>query len=239
MWLISRTLFRTTNALNRRHIIVAAVIALLIVLNQTWHLAASTGAHQWLSDVVMERLKIGLSETIGLLSSCILALTFWEAFRNYRSKNKYQKRQSIIFASAFFAAAATSMVVSKLIFSPEELATHSAWILSSCALLVVFAIQYIIYLQSQQVNAVCPEESDGVLEEQNNKAMKAGDDNSVDSTIVQGIAILMQEQRLFLQSNLKISDVAQSMSVPEYKVSKAIRCHYKAPNFNHFINHLS
>lgn len=247
-WLISRSLFREKNAIDRRHITLAVVIALLIILNQAWYLASATGAHQWLSETVMLRLKTGLNEITTLLSSTILALTFWEALRNFGIKNKQQKQQRLLFACAFFVAVFNSMILSKLLFSPEELTAYSPWVLTTSALVIVFTIQAIIYLQSQPMHQVCQPTTCNDLAlkdtlndeisrtEKTTEKVAEEHNDKVDPSIVEGINALMKNQQLFLQSNLKVSDVAQALSQPEYKVSKAIRSHFKASNFNLFIN---
>lgn len=235
-WLISRALFRTNNAIERRHILLAVVIAFLIILNQTWHLAEATGAHQWFSEASMLKLKTGLNEVTTLLSSSILAMTFWEALRNYGIKNKALKKQSIIFASAFCIAAFNSMVLSKVLFSPEQLTFMSPWITCSSALIMVSAIQLIIHLQAKQAQQIASQQSYLQQSELQLENEKPETNDNADPAIVQGIGVLMHKQKMFLQSNLKVSDVAQALGQPEYKVSKAIRCHFKAPNFNFFVN---
>jgi AraC-like DNA-binding protein len=49
--------------------------------------------------------------------------------------------------------------------------------------------------------------------------------------------ILFQD-KLFLRANLKMVDIAHLLDVPEYKVSRTLRAHFNARNFNQFINSL-
>lgn len=44
--------------------------------------------------------------------------------------------------------------------------------------------------------------------------------------------------KLYLQANLRLTDVAQQLQVPEYRVSRLIRSQLHASNFNNFINTL-
>lgn len=44
--------------------------------------------------------------------------------------------------------------------------------------------------------------------------------------------------KLYLQANLRLTDVAQQLQAPEYRVSRLIRSQLHASNFNHFINTL-
>ena len=46
----------------------------------------------------------------------------------------------------------------------------------------------------------------------------------------------MTKDKLYLQAELKMIDIANHLQVSEYRVSRAIRSHSTASNFNHFVN---
>jgi len=235
-WLIARTLFREHSPISRRHVTFAATIAGLIMFNQTWHYLVSLDPQPLPTSDIMWRLKQGVNEVTILLSSSILALSFWEAFRGYSKKTQSQKMQSIIFGSAWVLAVFNASIFPKFIFSAAEIELYNPIIITSSALLIVFAMQGVMLLQAKVINnqALKQEDDIGTI---NNDTFNLNENcnQDVEPELIVGITKLINEQ-LYLKASLKISDFAQALMVPEYKVSRAIRYHYKAANFNLFIN---
>lgn len=261
VWLISRTLFREHNPLSRRHIAVALVVAGLVIFNQTWHLVVSSDIPHLLNQAQMLKLKQGMNEITTLLSSSILALSFWEALRGFENKNTAQKRQSIVFATAFFLGLFNSSILPKFLFTPTEIEYYAPWLICSSAMLILGAIQYVVHSQQEsrqlhgqvkcqrqnepqnQVNADTPSQSlNGGMSDSSclTSNYSEGDaiqqDEAIDMAIVKGINRLIHQEQIFLQPNLKIAHLAQALNTSEYKVSKAIRGYYAAANFNLFVN---
>jgi AraC-like DNA-binding protein len=236
-WLIARTLFREHSPVSRRHVTFAATIAGLIMFNQTWHYLVSLDPQPLPTSDIMWRLKQGVNEVTILLSSSILALSFWEAFRGYSKKTQSQKMQSIIFGSAWVLAVFNASIFPKFIFSAAEIELYNPIIITSSALLIVFAMQGVMLLQAKVINnqALKQEDDIGTI---NNDTFNLNENcnQDVEPELIVGITKLINEQQLYLKASLKISDFAQALMVPEYKVSRAIRYHYKAANFNLFIN---
>jgi AraC-like DNA-binding protein len=229
MWLLSRALFRTKDAVCKRHVCVALLIALMIVLNQAWHLVSELGIQNQILASAMQQLKIGLNESTALLSSCILILSFWEGLRGYNLKTKVQKQQSLIFAGAFFIAVFNSTILFRMVFSEQNYQQAEPWITASSALLILFAVQLIFILQNKHkaTQSKSPSESMNEINQ---------DELVIDKALVKGINDLILNEKIFLQENIKIVDFATSLGVPEYKISQAIRQHFAAPNFNQFLN---
>ena len=236
-WLIARTLFREHSPISRRHVAFAVTIAGLILFNQTWHYLVSFDPQPLPTSDIMWRLKQGVNEVTILLSSSILALSFWEAIRGYRGKTQSQQLQSILFASAFFLAVFNASILPKFIFSAAEIELYNPIIITSSALLIVLAMQAVMALQARVKNdqALKQEDDIGTINNDTSHLNESGNQD-VEPELIVGITKLINEQQLYLQASLKISDFAQALMVPEYKVSRAIRYHYKVANFNLFIN---
>ncbi|MBB1292570.1 helix-turn-helix transcriptional regulator [Pseudoalteromonas sp. SR41-4] len=236
-WLIARTLFREHSPISRRHVAFAVTIAGLIMFNQTWHYLVSLDPQPLPTSDIMWRLKQGVNEVTILLSSSILALSFWEAIRGYRGKTQSQQLQSILFASAFFLAVFNASILPKFIFSAAEIELYNPIIITSSALLIVLAMQAVMALQARVKNdqALKQEDDIGTINNDTSHLNESGNQD-VEPELIVGITKLINEQQLYLQASLKISDFAQALMVPEYKVSRAIRYHYKVANFNLFIN---
>jgi len=234
VWLIARTLFRTQSPISRRHIALAGLVAGLVMFNQMWHLITAVDIQSILTSEQMLRLKQGMNEITTLLSSCILVLSFWEAFRHFSAKNTTQRTQSIVFASAFFFGLFNSSVLPKFLFTPAEITLYFPWIMTSSALLILAAIQYVVFLQNK---AKAKEETQfrSVLDISNSDCSKSQEE-VVDVAIIEGIQDLVINRQIYLETNLKIANLAQALNTSEYKVSKAIRGHFSVANFNLFVN---
>ena len=236
-WLIARTLFREHSPISRRHVTFAATIAGLIMFNQTWHYLVSLDPQPLPANDIMWRLKQGVNEVTILLSSSILALSFWEAFRGYSKKTQSQKMQSVIFGSAWVLAVFNASIFPKFIFSAAEIELYNPIIITSSALLIVFAMQGVMLLQAKVINNQALKQKDDIGTINNDTFnLNENCNQDVEPELIVGITKLINEQQLYLKASLKISDFAQALMVPEYKVSRAIRYHYKAANFNLFIN---
>ena len=236
-WLVSRTLFRKSKPISGVHIAVAVSIAGLIMFNQTWHYLVSIDALPFPDSQQMWRLKQGMNEITVLLSSSILVLSFWEALRGYKQKNESQKLQAIIFASSYAFAVFNASILPKFLFSEADIKAYEPFIITSSALLIVLAMQVVMVLQSRDKTHCCNQTKSETSDEVNRvKVDEPFEEMDISPKLIKGINQLINEQQLYLQSNLKISDLAQALSVPEYKISRAIRHYYKVANFNLFIN---
>ncbi|MFW8591451.1 helix-turn-helix domain-containing protein [Glaciecola sp. 2405UD65-10] len=265
-WLISRALFRKENAISKRHICVAALIALLIVANQAWHMVNDLNGSV-LSSELMISLQKGMGETTNLLSSTILLLSFWEALRGYSVKNKTEKYQRIIFAVAFFTAVFSTTFVVNVFVAKEAQAEAYPWFVFAAASMIIFAIEWVLLLQKQQTrlystatNSVTNTEKSTVTNIEKNTANHAPVSATMacaqltpaiekdlikinkplsteEAALVAKISELMQEDKIYLQANIKLLDFAKALNAPEYKISRLIRTHFDSPNFNHFVNH--
>ncbi len=63
-------------------------------------------------------------------------------------------------------------------------------------------------------------------------------DRCFEQKLAAKIKTLLIERQLFLQENLKVGDIARILDLPEYRISKALRKHLNAKNFNQYVNEL-
>lgn len=250
-WLISRALFRGENAVTKRHILVAAFIALLIITNQAWYLIGNLNPN-FADSALMVQLKQGVMEVSNLLSSTILLLSFWEALRGFSTKSKAEKLQRIIFAGAFFTAVFSSTFIAKALIAPDNQMAAFPWIVFASASLIIIAIQLVLTLQKQYRNSHLTSNNDNQLslesthskshlDKQHTSSAKSAQSNKLmsaeDNALIMQINKLIQSDKIYLQANIKLLDFAKATNAPEYRVSRLIRSHFNSPNFNHFINH--
>ena len=234
IWLLSRALFRgnsNTNdsepAFSKRHIIFALSIAVLVMINKG---LLFTNAMSYSDESELHWFKAPLIEVMTLLSSTVLVLSFWEALRGYSHQSKAQKMHRIVFSSVFFLGVFLCMVVVEGAFTDQQAEQIFPWLRAVSALSIMIVIQFILSaLHRARLDST--NGTDKVLD-----STHTDTESAVDLVVVSGIEDLIFEKQMYLQADVKMKDFAQALCVPEYKVSRAIRLHFGAPNFNHYIN---
>lgn len=229
-WLIARSLFSGEKAISARHIAFALLISLLIIVSQSLQMAFELSI---LTTSIYGMLKDALSEVIVLLSSTVLALTFWEALKGFKTKTLVQRWQRFIFLFSFCAGVFLCTIVAKAFVDPAHLEIVYPWLMVFSALQIMLSIQLILCWQKRkQIQTVTQSST------QFNALNPALENQSVgiDPALVAGINKLIIDDKKYLTHHLKMIDIANELGVSEYKISQAIRYHFASPNFNHFVN---
>lgn len=228
MWLTSKAMFSGENSITKKHIVFALVIAGLVITNNALNMAYEFSAIATNTYTLFDN---ALGEVTNLLSSTVLALTCWEALKGTLDKAKQDFWPRVIFLAAFCTGVMLCTVVAKAFFAPEQLAQVRPWLVVISALQIMLVTQIILWwLQYKSLaKAVEP-----VVE---SKCLRS-ELSDIDQSLIDGINSLLIENKKYLTHNLKMIDLANELSVSEYKVSRAIRHHFAAPNFNNFINSL-
>ncbi|GBL04400.1 hypothetical protein KUL10_17060 [Glaciecola sp. KUL10] len=240
VWLISRALFRGKNAIKAEHIVLAASIGVLVMLNKTNALLNGLS----MDTFILGRMQGAVGEILNLLSSSVLVLSIWEAFRGFSEKNKSEQLQRIIFASAFLSGLFANMVLPSMLNSTSLLSELTAYLVCISATGIIVAIQVVLMLQKnaskievkEAINDSADNKQSVVLQTSTKLANSDSELKNTDPELAKSIRILMQKEKIYLRADIKLIDIAQSLKVPEYKVSRTIRYCFKATNFNSFIN---
>ena len=242
VWLISRALFRGKNAIKTEHIALAASIGVLVMLNKTNALLNGLSV----DTLVLGQMQGAVGEILNLLSSSVLVLSIWEALREFSEKSKSEQLQRIIFASAFLFGLFANMVFPSMLSSTSLLSELTAYLVCISATGIIVAIQVVLMLQKsaskievkvkEATNDSADNKQSVVLQTSTKLANSDSELKNTDPELVKSIRILMQKEKIYLRADIKLIDIAQSLKVPEYKVSRTIRYYFKATNFNSFIN---
>ena len=232
-WLLSRSIFRTKNAIQIPHILLASAIGFLVVLNKGYLFVDSLQITSLNAGYVQHTLR----ELTVLLSSCILVLSFWEGLRGFKADNKTGKAQRILFLSTFGFAVLTSKVL-KGVLADEPAAMEFVTLSIILIMLINTQVLMIWRQRTAQSGEVAERTQDDITESDasTNKINDASGD--YDQLLAKQVEKLILNESLYLQANLKVSDVAQHLSLPEYRISKALRYCLNAKNFNQYINEL-
>lgn len=228
-WLVSRGLFRTNNAIEMRHIVVALFIAGLIMLSQILQMAEAMSNELMPNRAIMAN---AVSTLTQFLSSTILTLTFWEAFRGYSSTSGPARHQRTIFLVVFIGAIFMCMFVPQIFINEEQTAILIPWFTGISAITILWVSQGILLWQSIERSKRVAESADANI--------SAGEINidAESASLVRNIRTYVEFDSAYLKSDLKMKDVANKLDLPEYRISRAIRQYFDAENFNQYINTL-
>lgn len=242
-WLISRTLFRDKNPFSAQHLMLAAAIAALIMVRQGHLLMDSVWG---MTDSVNQVVTGIVVELTIMLSAFILIMSGWEAIRNFSQVSRQQKVLRLTFLMSFLGAVALSKLAT--IVKPEQPEFREfvvACVMISILVVTQFVINWQLKLRHQQSAKVDePEPLTPATELPLSKSSLSPppslkeDTREDDEALTAQIQTILIEQKLFLQANLKVADVARELDEPEYKVSRVLRRHFEAKNFNQFVNEL-
>ena len=220
-WLLSRSLFRKKNAIESHHLALAVIISLLLFIRQGYLFVSSAELIAVSSDSVARQI---LTELTILLSSCTLVLSFWEGCRGFKKANNSEQQQRVLFLATFGIAVLLSKLPQEVL-GTDPLARD--WLISSIILVVLINTQTLMFWRYKNASAkenIDSIQVDSALCEEQQLAAK--------------VKSLLVEQQLFLQPNLKVGDIAKTLDLPEYRISKALKNHLNAKNFNQYINEL-
>lgn len=231
-WLLSRSLFRDEQSIALHHILLAAVIALLIMLNQGLQFASSNHIVPF-SNVSL--FPHALNELTALLSSCIIVLSFWEGCRGFLKGNKVEKMQRGLFLTTFAVAVSTSKISQGVLVDDKPLLQI---VMSCIVLLVLINTQLLLLWRAKSMKNIAEIISDPKSDRELSLSKPRESRSSDELALTNKVQRLIVDKQMFLQANLKIADVARELKVPEYRVSNALRNQVQAKNFNQYINGL-
>lgn len=241
-WLFSRALFRETSPFSRKHIVFAAAIAVLIVGNQGFQFINQQFA---VHSFAINASHLALLNLLQMLSSCVLVLTFWEACRGFSHASSKQKWQRIIFIASFGGA----VMLCKALNGDENALSQvqQEWLVSGVTLWILLVSQTLIvwcdkaHANQREATVVAQSDSSAILSAPQMNPSTAAETNEIteaDIALSQAVKQIVFDDKLFLQPNLKVADIARALNVSEYRVSRVLRNQLQASNFNQFINQL-
>ncbi|MDN4502651.1 helix-turn-helix transcriptional regulator [Alteromonadaceae bacterium BrNp21-10] len=233
-WLVSRALFREKNAIAFRHILAAGSVALLLIIGQMLGLAQSVTTSD---TALLQSSQTALYEVVNLFSSCMLVLTAWEGCRGLRQAQGEQLWQRLLFIGSFCSAVLLCTILVKLTDSAQASAELGKTLAAICAIQIMLVTQGLIYWRFHRQSSA---QASTVTEETPQPSIAPTDtsDNHADQRLAQQIQKMLEQQELYLQTNLKVADLARELNVSEYRVSRVFRDYLNARNFNQFINQM-
>lgn len=229
-WLVSRALFRRDKAISIYHVLFACSVAILVVSSESLSFAE---ARFQLSLQSFDTAHSAMDSLLNLLSSSMLVLTVWEGCNGFKKANTRERAQRLVFLGSFGGALMGCMLL-------NSFETLRPWLMIFSAFEILIITQALIlwrfhgntiasWLNLKTANEAPPEND--VSGEESAPAHS-------DPALLNAIEHALHHEKIYLQTHLKLVDFAQRLQVPEYRVSRALRQHFNARNFNQYINEL-
>ena len=153
----------------------------------------------------------------------MLILAFWEGYRVLQSATITQRKVATIYLSTFMISIVSVMLIAAAL--PTDLLAGAGrdWLVVFAYLLILTSTHGLIRFRQQQLS---PKEknTDSAIQEE--------------SKLADQIHALLVEEKRFLDSNLRVADIARELGVPEYRIRSIMLNHFNAKNFNHYVNQM-
>ncbi|MCC2614753.1 AraC family transcriptional regulator [Aestuariibacter halophilus] len=224
-WLVSRAMFRGASGLALRHYLVAGSVGLMIIALQGLAWSQNALAD---SPLMINNAHQAVGKLLGLVSSTLLMLTLWEGCRGLRHLSGQQRRQRYVFLASYCGALLISTVGITLFTTPENQPYLREQINALCAVQIMLVTQGLIVWRARNQSTTTPTAQP--------KPVQRADQE--DLHLAGQIREQLIEQQLYLQHQLRVSDLARVLDEPEYRVSRVMREQLQAQNFNHYVNGL-
>ncbi|ESP92354.1 MULTISPECIES: helix-turn-helix domain-containing protein [Pseudoalteromonas] len=219
-WLFSRAFFRKTNPINRHHLLFVGLLGACLILRHLLRFSEK----MWLLDTNWLPVLITvLSEAIAIFSSGMLILAFWEGYRVLHSATAVQRKISTIYLSSFMICIVSVMLVSTAL--PTDLLAGAGrdWLVVFAYALILASTHGLIRIRQQQLNQQEKSTEPNIQEE---------------NALASQIQTLLVEEKRFLESSLRVADIARELDVPEYRIRAIMLNSFNAKNFNHYVNQM-
>ncbi|MEW6998103.1 helix-turn-helix domain-containing protein [Colwelliaceae bacterium BS250] len=219
-WLFARAFFRKANPINHHHLLFVGLLGACLILR---HLLRFSEKMWLLNTDWIPTLTAVLSEAIAILSSGMLILAFWEGYRVLQSATATQRKISTIYLSSLIIGIVSVMLISTAL--PTDLLAGAGrdWLVVFAYILILTTSHGLIRFRQQQIDQ---------KEKNTDSSVQEG------SILAHQIHALLVEEKRFLESSLRVADIARELDVPEYRIRAIMLNHFNAKNFNHYVNQM-
>lgn len=227
-WLFARALFRREGAVQGPHLIVAAAIALLLISDQSLRWFQAEG---WLPEDRLAPTVAGIDALLGMLSSTILVLGFLEGLRGYRDAPTDERAMRRLFMISYGGCVLLCTMVPAML---GDSAAFSHVLGGASALYMLLITHRLLAWRDSQTWSAASETLPEITAQTTSPLLPAA--SADDLALADALRMVVDAERLYLQAELKVQDLADRLQVPEYRVSRVITGVLRERNFNQWIN---
>jgi hypothetical protein len=172
-----------------------------------------------------------------------LVLAAWEGCRGLSEAQGQQLWQRLLFVTSYCTAVLVCTVLVKFAGSPDAIAKLGKVLSTVCAIQIIIVTQVLIYWRfhrkPESAKYIGPSFLDAPISTKTICSEKTNViDNEAEQALAEQIQKILDQQNMYLQTNLKVADLARHLSVLKYRVRRSFRHHFNALNFNPFINEM-
>lgn len=229
-WLVARGLFRGPDSVQRPQLWLAGAIVVLLMLRQLVLLA---NAETWLLNVWSERFTAALGEGITLLSSTVLMLGLWEGCRGYTSTQGAERRLRVAYLMVYGGAVMSTSILPWLLYAAAEVVSFQQGLSAVCTIAVVGFTHMAWAWRTRHPLPEGQAIANPAVELSLREARPAAPE---DRSLAQQLRAGIEQQRWYLDPELKVADLAEILAVPDYRVSRAVCAGLGEANFNQWVN---
>ncbi len=217
-WILSRALFRDRKILNSKTVL---VVPLVVAVEAIEKMLLSS----WLNEASNEWVRVFINLS-SLICVAMIVLVWNETLTGFNKiHNKTERRFRILFLGVF----SIPVVVAVIWLMGAEAGTWAAkWkevLLTMCALMALIGSHMAVCYRSDLLRTASSASSSHELSQ-------AAETKALANRVMQA----MTNDEILTQVDLKVSDLANHLSVQEYKVTRCITSELSFRNFNHMIN---
>lgn len=219
-WIFARTFFRKSNSVNHHHLFFVGLLASALILRHLLRFIEK----MWLGNTDwLPVLTTILSEAIAILSSGMLILAFWEGYRVLQSATATQRKVATIYLYSLTIGIVSVMLIAAAL--PTDLLAGDGrdWLVVFAYILILSSTHGLILFRQQQIDQK-EKRSEPSIQEEN--------------ILAHQIHRLLVEEKRFLESSLRVADIARELDVPEYRIRAIMLNQFNAKNFNHYVNQM-
>ncbi len=236
-WLVSRALFRAGRPFGPPHLAYAGLVAALMVLVQQ-------------RAALPPALAITAGELLNLLSPAALVMAFWEGLRGWRQHHGVERALRAVFL-LIYGGCVVLCFVAPALFDPSgtggvqaaSAAAAAAIILLAAQGLVAWRLRHPLVAVSESGNTPAVRLAQQAMDEHPNADAPSIADlrepfapRNEDIALAQALEQHMRTQRPYLQPELKLTQLAHALNVPEYRISRAIHGPLGQRNVSQYVN---
>ncbi|MDP2635328.1 MULTISPECIES: helix-turn-helix transcriptional regulator [unclassified Pseudoalteromonas] len=139
------------------------------------------------------------------------------------SSTALQRKMATIYLSSFIFCVVSVMLIGATLPNDLLAGTGRDWLSTFAFLVILISTHGLILFRQQQLD-----------QKEQNTAPSAQEEPALAQQIQ---AILVDEKR-YLESSLRVADIARELNVPEYRIRSVMLNHFNAKNFNHYVNQM-
>lgn len=223
-WLVSRAVFRSGAAIRWPHLLLVSIIILPSLFDRLL-LAGNSAAV--LGEAGLHTLRESLGTAQSLTSSTVLVLAFWEALNGWRADQPIRERNlRLAYAGVYVSCLAASLLWADNIEGPVAVLIP----LLAALTILTLGSATIIYRHSFPLPA--PVTDWAIRAVRTPRPQPTAEETRLGRVIER----TLQEDRVYLDPDLKIAKLAKRLGEPEYKISRAITGPLGRANFNQLVN---